>query len=143
MKNTSFIRRICALVLAVVLVFSLAANAFAASYKDVPKEYWASDYIKELSAKGFFSGYEDGTFRPDGKITYIETFAMLSRMYELEDDAVQAIMLDYASVVASKLPSNLSWAKKEISICLAAGVVSANELGKLTLTSEISKKDFV
>jgi len=142
MKNTSFIRRICALVLAVVLVFSLAANAFAASYKDVPKEYWASDYIKELSAKGFFSGYEDGTFRPDGKITYIETFAMLSRMYELEDDAVQAIMLDYASVVDSKLPSNLSWAKKEISICLAAGVVSANELGKLTLTSEISKKDF-
>ena len=67
---------------------------------------------------------------------------MLSRMYEMEDDAVQAIMLDYASVIASKLPSALSWAKEEMSVCLAAGIVSSTELGKLTLTEEISKKDF-
>ena len=81
MKNTSFIKRPVALILAIILVFSLASQALAAGYKDVAVDYWAEDYITELSAKGFFSGYEDGTFRPDGTITYIETFSMLSRMY--------------------------------------------------------------
>lgn len=142
MKNISPNKRFGALILAVILVFSLASQAFAAGYKDVASDHWAEDYITELSSLGFFSGYEDGTFRPDGTITYIETFAMLSRMFDLEDEEIQAMMLDFASVVAEKLPSNLAWAKKEISICLAAGIVSATELDKLTLTNGISKKDF-
>jgi len=142
MKNTSFIRRSVALLLAMILVFGLSSQALAAGYKDVASDYWAEDYITELSAKGFFSGYEDGSFRPEGTITYVETFSMLSRMYDLEDDEIEAIVLDFKTVIAEKLPSALSWAKMEISICLAAGIVSANELGKLDLTSRISKKDF-
>lgn len=142
MKNTSFIKRSAALFLAVVLIFGLSCQALAAGYKDVANDYWAEDYITELSSQGFFSGYEDGTFRPDGTINYIETFSMLSRMYKLEDEEIEAIMLDFATVVAEKLPSTLYWAKKEISICLAAGIVSGNELGKLDLTKGITKKDF-
>ena len=142
MKNTSFIRRSVALLLAMILVFGLSSQALAAGYKDVASDYWAEDYITELSSKGFFSGYEDGTFRPEGTITYIETLSMLSRMYDLEDDEIEAMVLDFKNVVAEKLPSALSWAKTEISVCLAAGIVSANELGKLDLTSRITKKDF-
>ena len=142
MKNTSFIKRPVALILAIILVFGLASQAFAAGYKDVASDYWAEDYITELSAKGFFSGYEDGTFRPDGTITYIETFSMLSRMYKLEDEEIEAMMRDFESVLAEKLPAKLAWAKKEMSVCLAAGIVSANELGKLDLSKGISKKDF-
>lgn len=33
------------------------------------KELWAESIIKKLSAVGIFSGYEDGTFKPDKTVT--------------------------------------------------------------------------
>ncbi|MDD6189002.1 MAG: S-layer homology domain-containing protein [Clostridiales bacterium] len=142
MKTSAFTKRICALFLAVVLVFSMSSQVFAAGYSDVPSDYWAEDYISKLSALGYFSGYEDGTFRPNGGITYIETLALLSRLYDLDETAIELMCSDYADAVAANLPSNLSWASSELCICMASGIISANELGKLTLTNPINKKDF-
>ncbi len=142
MKTTSFFKRIGAIILAFVLVFSMASQAFAANYTDVPKDYWAEDYINELSKLGFFSGYEDNTFRPGGNITYIETLALLSRFYDVDESVMKLLRADFAPTVAAKIPSSLSWASDELCVCLASGIVSANELGKLSLSSPINKKDF-
>jgi hypothetical protein len=40
------------------------------------EDHWSADYVRSLSALGFVSGYEDGTFRPDNNITRAEVLVM-------------------------------------------------------------------
>lgn len=41
-------------------------------YIDVKYTYWGRDAIEEMSKQGYFSGYPDGTFRPDNDVSYNE-----------------------------------------------------------------------
>ncbi|MDJ1183630.1 WG repeat-containing protein [Roseofilum casamattae] len=49
----------------------------AIAFKDVPKSHWASHAIERSYQRKFFSGYPDGTFRPDLPITRTEAFIVL------------------------------------------------------------------
>ncbi len=132
------------LILALALLFSLSVPSLAAEEKfsDIPDDYWASEYVYALTKAGYFSGYANGTFKPDGVITYCETFALLSRFYSPNTEARNLINEKYLSDVSSIVPSSLSWSWDEISICLAAGIISIDELKTLNLTEHISKEDF-
>lgn len=46
-------------------------------FPDVPKDSWANGYISWCTAQNIVGGYEDGTFRPDGNITYDEALKMV------------------------------------------------------------------
>jgi len=46
--------------------------------------HWAEDYIRELVERGVISGYPDGTFKPDSKITRAEFVAILVKAFGLE-----------------------------------------------------------
>ena len=48
-----------------------------AAYSDVPEWEWYQPYVTELSAQGVISGYEDGTFRPDGTVTWGEALKLI------------------------------------------------------------------
>lgn len=52
-------------------------------FADVQASYWASDAINELSSLGYVSGYPDGTFGPDNKITRAEFISIISRALKL------------------------------------------------------------
>lgn len=54
------------------------------SYSDVPDSHWASDYINGVTAKGYFSGYEDGTFKPDEPIDRAEIASLFKRAFKLD-----------------------------------------------------------
>ena len=55
------------------------------TFSDVPKEHWAKQDI-ELAAKiGIVSGYEDGTFRPNNKVTYSEVLTILLNVHGLKN----------------------------------------------------------
>lgn len=55
-------------------------------FSDVPREHWASGYIKLAESMGFIAGYTDGTFQPEKKVSYDEAITMLvaSLGYSLE-----------------------------------------------------------
>lgn len=53
------------------------------TFKDI-SGHWAEANIKSLVASGAVSGYPDGTFRPDGKITRAEFAAMLVKALGLQ-----------------------------------------------------------
>lgn len=54
------------------------APAFAqTSFSDVNNNYWAKDFINELSERGIIKGFPDGTFRPDAAVTRAEFAAMI------------------------------------------------------------------
>ena len=47
------------------------------SYRDLSGSHWARPVILELSKSGILKGYPDGTFRPEGSLTYGEWIKMV------------------------------------------------------------------
>ncbi|OWR31984.1 hypothetical protein CDO73_05795 [Saccharibacillus sp. O23] len=64
------------------LTENVSANG-GVSYKDVPKTHWAADYIAIATAQGYFSGYSDGTFRPEAPVTRAELAAVMAKFLDL------------------------------------------------------------
>lgn len=65
-------KQIITAILATATIASSAIPVFASTYSDVSDSHWANSYINKITGLGAFSGYEDGTFRPDNVITYQE-----------------------------------------------------------------------
>ena len=65
------IKRILATFLSAVTLIS-CSSALAADYSDVNQSAWYASYVNKISELNAFSGYEDGTFRPDNQITQEE-----------------------------------------------------------------------
>lgn len=82
-------------------------------FSDVPASYWAAGAINELSEMGCISGYPDGTFKPENKITRAEFAVVLAKAYNLE-------------IAAGKVFDDTAghWAKDYIASAYAAGIVS-------------------
>jgi hypothetical protein len=55
-------------------------------FKDTER-HWAQKSIRNMAAIGLFSGYGDGTFKPDNPISQAETIALLMRLVPLENTA--------------------------------------------------------
>ena len=132
-------QRLLTLLLALALLASMAVPAFAAEYSDL-EGHWSEPYITELSDLGYLTGYTDGTVKPDKTITACEALALLSRFYAVDDATAQWIHEDYGTFVETYIDPALNWAYDEIEVCLAAGILSQNELKNLRLTSAIDKE---
>lgn len=131
--------KVASVILAIVLTISLAVPAFATNYSDLDG-HWAKTYMEDLAGKGFLSGYDDGTMRPDNNITAAETLVLLSRLYTPDTEEMQWIYSDYESFLTEKIDVSYAWAYDEFSVCLAAGIVTESELSGLKLSGTISKE---
>ncbi|MBO4930103.1 MAG: S-layer homology domain-containing protein, partial [Clostridia bacterium] len=67
-------KKIFSCLLLCTLLCALPAHA---AYADVPEGEWYQPYVTELSAQGVISGYEDGSFRPDGTVTWGEALKLI------------------------------------------------------------------
>ena len=59
------------------------------SYADVELDDWFNNAICTLSNAGIINGYEDGTFKPNGKITRAEFATIASRFFEYADENIE------------------------------------------------------
>lgn len=50
-------------------LFSIIGYAESKQFIDLPTSHWAYESIHELASKSIFSGYTDGTFKPENTIT--------------------------------------------------------------------------
>ena len=50
------------------IIMGISATTYA-SFSDLADNHWAKGYIIKLSEKGVINGYEDGTFKPNDKLT--------------------------------------------------------------------------
>lgn len=78
-------RTAAALVCAVLVCMCGCASAF----KDVERGDWYYDNVTYMTQYGYLSGYEDGSFRPDGIITKAELVFVVGRVAGLEPERGQ------------------------------------------------------
>lgn len=91
--------------------------SFALSYRDIG-EAWYTRAIKITTAANVFAGYEDGSFRPQNKITRNEWIATLKRFEGLKDGSGNAMSL-----------SSGHWAMKEVDAAYNEGWLKIYEDG--------------
>lgn len=53
-------------------------------FSDVSKKHWAFEYVNAGYSIGYFSGFGDGTFAPDAKITFAEAVKAMVTMLGFE-----------------------------------------------------------
>ena len=60
-----------------------ANKTYSNTFSDVPKGYWAANYIGYMQQFGIVTGYTDGSFRPNAPVTRAEFAAIASRFEKL------------------------------------------------------------
>ena len=64
---------------------SYGAFVAAASFADVPENYWAYEMIAYLESRGILQGVQEGHFEPGRSITRAEFTVLLARALELPE----------------------------------------------------------
>ncbi|WP_163853667.1 S-layer homology domain-containing protein [Paenibacillus elgii] len=59
----------------------------ALAYNDVQESHWAANYIKIATKYGYFNGFEDGSFRPEAKVSRGELASVMARFLSLNVSA--------------------------------------------------------
>lgn len=134
----------CLLALTMVLAMTALPASAATTFPDV-QTHWAKSYIEEMTAKNMFKGYDDGTFRPEGKLTTAEALALCARTVGLDDNTGAQIAEDRKKELTDLMGNDQYWFHREFAICLETGILSFSDLKNLyqsgALTTSIYKED--
>jgi hypothetical protein len=93
---------------------------------DVPNSYWAYSAIQTALKTGTMSGYRDGLFFPNQRVTRAEALAIFAQAYgvfQFPDASIYEILAKYPD--AGEIPN---WARKSMATALYEGFVNV-ELG--------------
>ena len=115
-------KKLLALVLALVMTLSLAVVGSNAAFKDADKvNETYSEAVNVLSGMKVFQGYTDGSFQPEGSITRAEVAAIVYRLYTGDVTDKQASL--YATYNKFNDMDGAKWAAGYIGYCANAGLI--------------------
>lgn len=141
------LKRFSALCLSLALALSLTVvPTHALEFTDVPEDFWGGQGyldIQTMAKKGLAKGYEDGSFRPNAKMTAVETLLFCARATGVDADTQKEIFADSGKTIANLLPTANginSWAASEMALAVETGVLSLTELEALSQVDDASKK---
>ncbi|WP_178075858.1 S8 family serine peptidase [Paenibacillus oralis] len=112
-----------------VRALELEANEDAAGkvqFSDVPAGSWFAETAGIAAAKGFVTGYEDGTFGPNRQITRAEMAVILSKALSYLGTAEQA-SAPSGFTDQAQIPG---WAKEAVGLVAKLGVMKGKSAGK-------------
>ena len=114
------LQKILALVLALIMSFSLVATAGAFSDDgDISGDY--SDAVTVLNGLDVFKGYSDGSFQPKGNITRAEVAAIIYRI--ATGDVTDAQASIYSTYGQFTDVADGSWYSGYVNYCANAGYI--------------------
>lgn len=96
--------------------FITAAPSFAqTTFSDVSSNYWAAQFIQQLSQRGVIAGFPDGSFRPEEAVTRAQFAAMVNKAFQKAPERQAINFID--------VPSNY-WASSAIQQAYTIGFLS-------------------
>ena len=107
-------------VIALVCVFALALStvAFGATYTDVAEDSAYYEAVETLNKLDIVTGYEDGTYKPEGGVTRAEMAALIARIQGYGETAKGSANTGFADVPASH------WASGYIANAAGMGIIN-------------------
>ncbi len=120
--------KVLSLVLAVVMLFGMQTFAFT----DVAATANYAEAVQVLSALDIINGYEDGTFKPEGKITRAEYAAIVCRILDMGDAGANQVGGYFTDVEADH------WASGYIATASQLGIVNGMGDGTFAPSAEVT-----
>jgi len=108
------------------------AKSSNGAFPDVTEGHWAFDAIAFMKSKGFLSGYEDGTFKPDQQVTRAEVATVIALIANLEEVG-DATFTDIEG----------HWAAEFIKRLYAAGLISGYADGTFRPDQSITRAEMI
>lgn len=109
-----------------------ASKTYTANFSDVAAGSWYYNYIGYVYEKGIVTGYQDGTFAPDSKITRAEFATIMQRYLGLAGNE-NTVFNDVAG----------HWAVAAIGACKDAGLINGYENGEFRPDRQITRAEAV
>lgn len=81
-------------------------------FKDVKKDHWHYEVVRNTYSHGMTKGYNDWTFKPNNNISWFEAIVMLNRLIDLKIAYVENDFID-------KIKSNDDYVKQTLGYTLA------------------------
>ena len=129
-------KKLLAMVLALVMTLSLAVSANAA-FKDADKvSATYEEAVAVLNGMGVFKGYEDGSFQPQGNITRAEVAAIVYRVYTADVKDAKASL--YATYNKFSDMTGAGWAQGYIGYCANAALVKGYPNGTFQPSGKVT-----
>ena len=128
-------RRVSLMLVAALLVTVVAPmwSVTAAGFKDVPSDYWAATEIAWLADNKVASGYTDGTFRPEGKVSREEFAKMIVLAKKLS-------LVKPAKATFNDVPP-ARWSYGYIEAAVKAGYVKGVTADRFAPQADIKRQD--
>ncbi|MDY3030340.1 MAG: S-layer homology domain-containing protein [Clostridia bacterium] len=126
-------KKLISMVTAAAIAAAMAVPVFAAKSAftdlDDARYDWARDNIEKMAEKGYITGYDDGTFKPDQDITKLECIALFARAMGAKDTANSDILSKAHDTYDDMIkPYYLSWGQDEIVYMLYKGALTKSDL---------------
>lgn len=113
----------------VIRALGLAAGTGESSFTDVRSSDWFCGAVETAARYGLILGYDDGTFRPNDKITREQALVIISRAMKLAKIEPNLTGEKVTSLLSAFLDdtSISGWAKDGIASLLVTGVIAQND----------------
>lgn len=121
-------KKFIAINLGFLLLFA-PASIFAKSFTDIRESgnyAWAYKYVDELSNKNILSGYEDGSFKPNNPVSFLEIMQILKTVLNPRESEMQSARDAYLGFVNSM--GIMDWARDGVCYNLYHGTVTENTI---------------
>ena len=109
-------------------------------FSDVEKDSWAAPYIMKLADRKIFTGYDDGSFRPDTYITRQEIAVAMVRAMGLVADASAAETVDTGFADDDTIAP---WARGYVNIALREKLFTGYDDGEFKPERVISRQELI
>ena len=123
-------KRCMAMAAALTMSLAISSTALAAIPSDIGG-HWAQGTIIQWTSKGYISGYEDGTFKPDNSITRAEFVRLVN----------QSMGYTKTGNVYFSDVSSSYWGYNDIQKGVAAGYVRGDGNGKFRPNDPVSRQE--
>lgn len=117
-------KKFIAIGLSALLLFA-PLSIFAKSFKDLSKNGksgWAYDCVEELSKKNILKGYEDGSFKPNNPVSFLEIMQILKTVLNPSQDEINSARALYLEFVNAN--GIVDWAKDAVCYNLYHGTIT-------------------
>lgn len=107
-------------------------SSYKLNFKDVSEKQlqWAYQHIIRLASQGVFNGYEDGSFKPQNKITRIEALVAAVRLLGLQAEAEKPENMNATLNFKDfdKLKKKYGWAVGYVTVALENDLFSETDV---------------
>ncbi len=128
------LKKTLALVLAVAVVFTMGIATSFAAFTDVPSTVNYAEAVNILANLGIFTGYEDGSFKPDNTITRAEVATIIVRALNLGETK--------GSTAFTDVPAD-HWAAGYINTAAQRGVINGMGDGTFAPGADVTYEQVV